>query len=99
MSHEQVQLYQGQKMPGSITEFSSGTRDYSRIDAVVLRWAKNSSGIESATWVVIEGTPTQGTPVAPHVTAGNMNTGDSQDDCLFALARIGYIRGRKCRVV
>ena len=69
-------------------EFSSGTRDYSRIDAVVLRWAKNSSGIESATWVVIEGTPTTGTPVAPHIAAGNMNTGDSQDDCLFALARI-----------
>lgn len=69
-------------------EVSNGTQGYSRIDAIVLRWTKTSSGIESATWVVIEGTPTTGTPTAPRVTAGDMNTGDTQDDCLFALATI-----------
>lgn len=69
-------------------EVSNGTQGYSRIDAIVLRWQKNSSGIESASWVVVEGTPTTGTPTAPHITAGDMNEGDTQDDCLFALATI-----------
>ena len=69
-------------------EVSNGTQGYSRIDAIVLRWSKNSSGIESASWVVVEGTPTTGTPTAPHITAGDMNEGDTQDDCLFALATI-----------
>jgi len=69
-------------------EVSNGTQGYSRIDAIVLRWQKNSSGIESASWVVVEGTPTTGTPAAPSITAGDMNEGDTQDDCLFALATI-----------
>lgn len=69
-------------------EVSNGTQGYSRIDAIVLRWTKNSSGIESAEWTVIEGTPTTGTPTAPQITEGDMNTGDTQDDCLFALAKI-----------
>lgn len=69
-------------------EVSNGTQGYSRIDAIVLRWTKNSSGIEAAEWVVIEGTPTTGTPTAPQITPGNMNEGDLQDDCLFALAKI-----------
>jgi len=38
--------------------------------------------------VVVEGTPTIGTPTAPTISAGNMNEGDTQDDCLFALATI-----------
>lgn len=67
---------------------SNGTGGYNRIDAIVLRWTKNSSGIESAEWVVIEGTPSEGTPTAPQITSGNMNEGDTQDDCLFALAKI-----------
>ena len=69
-------------------EVSNGTQGYSRIDAIVLRWQKNSSGIESASWVVVEGTPTTGTPTAPSITVGDMNEGDTQDDCLFALATI-----------
>ena len=69
-------------------EVSNGTQGYSRIDAIVLRWSKNSNGIESASWVVVEGTPTTGTPTAPSITAGDMNEGDTQDDCLFALATI-----------
>lgn len=69
-------------------EVSNGTQGYGRIDAIVLRWSKNSSGIESASWVVVEGTPTTGTPTAPSITAGDMNEGDTQDDCLFALATI-----------
>ena len=69
-------------------EVSNGTQGYSRIDAIVLRWSKNSSGIESASWVVVEGTPTEGTPTAPSITAGDMNEGATQDDCLFALATI-----------
>ena len=69
-------------------EVSNGTQGYNRIDAIVLRWQKNSSGIESASWVVVEGAPTTGTPTAPHIAAGNMNEGGTQDDCLFALATI-----------
>ena len=69
-------------------EVSNGTQGYNRIDAIVLRWTKNSSGIESAEWTVVEGTPTTGTPTAPTITAGDMNEGDMQDDCLFALATI-----------
>ena len=69
-------------------EVANGTQGYSRIDAVILRWTKNSSGIEAAEWIVVEGTPTTGTPTAPQITAGNMNEGDTQDDCLFALATI-----------
>lgn len=69
-------------------EVSNGTQGYNRIDAIVIRWTKNSSGIESAAWTVVEGTPTTGTPSAPAITAGDMNEGDTQDDCLFALATI-----------
>lgn len=69
-------------------EVSNGTQGYNRIDAIVLRWTKNSSGIESAAWTVVEGTPTTGTPTAPTISAGDMNEGDTQDDCLFALATI-----------
>lgn len=69
-------------------EVSNGTQGYNRIDAIVLRWTKNSSGIESAAWMVVEGTPTTGAPTAPTITAGDMNEGDTQDDCLFALATI-----------
>ena len=69
-------------------EVANGTQGYSRIDAVILRWTKNGSGIEAAEWIVVEGTPTTGTPTAPQITPGNMNEGDLQDDCLFALAKI-----------
>lgn len=53
----------------------SGSIGYNRTDLIVIEY-KNNAGVESATTVVIKGTPSEGTPVTPSVTAGNIIHGD-----------------------
>lgn len=62
---------------------ANGTQGMQRIDLVVNRYTRDeSSGVESNTWVVIQGTPNASTPVAPAYTEGNLQEGDLVDDCL-----------------
>lgn len=57
--------------PTSLT-IQSGTQGKKRNDLVVARYAKTSAGIESITPVVINGTPTTGTPADPATTANDL---------------------------
>lgn len=59
----------------------NGTQGMQRIDLVVCRYEKNSSGIESCEWVHIMGTPSASNPVAPSYTVGDLREGDMIDDC------------------
>ena len=61
----------------------NGNQNKTRIDVIALRYSKNSStGVESASLVVIKGTEvTAGsTPTAPSITSGNIYNGATQDD-------------------
>ena len=61
---------------------ATGTQGMQRIDLVVNRYTRDeSSGVESNTWVVIQGTPNASNPVAPAYTEGNLQEGDLVDDC------------------
>lgn len=61
---------------------ANGTQGMQRIDLVVNRYTRDeSSGVESNTWVVIQGTPNASNPVAPAYTEGNLQEGDLVDDC------------------
>ncbi len=61
---------------------ANGTQGRQRIDLVVNRYTRNeSSGAESNSWVVIQGTPAASNPVAPAYTEGNLQEGDLVDDC------------------
>lgn len=61
----------------------NGSQNKTRIDVIALRYSKNAStGVESASLVVIKGTEvTSGsTPTAPAVTSGNIYNGATVDD-------------------
>ena len=61
---------------------ANGTQGMQRIDLVVNRYTRDEpSGVESNTWVVIQGTPNASNPVAPAYTEGNLQEGDLVDDC------------------
>ena len=61
---------------------ANGTQGRQRIDLVVNRYTRNEpSGVESNTWVVIQGTPAASNPAAPAYTEGNLQEGDLVDDC------------------
>lgn len=69
---------------GSVDEvvYENGTQGTKRIDLIVARYTKDAeTDTESAEWVIIKGTETTGTPVAPDYTVGNMQNGDLVDDC------------------
>ena len=58
-------------------DIDNGTVDTSRIDVIAFRYEKNvNTGVETADIVVIKGTSTTNTPVAPSVTSGNIDDGD-----------------------
>lgn len=52
--------------------FDGGTASNNRIDLVVARYAKDSSGVETVSIVIIKGTPTTGTAVRPSSTANDL---------------------------
>lgn len=61
--------------------FNNGTQGENRIDLVTARYEKNAeTGVESVEWNVIQGTPTEGSAVAPTPTDGNIDDGDNIAD-------------------
>lgn len=85
--HSGVLFHHGHVMrvpPGTYdpVTYINGTQGMKRIDLVVARYTKDSSSKkESSEWVVIQGTPAASDPVVPEYTMGNMQDGDSVDDC------------------
>lgn len=62
-------------------EIANGEQGKKRIDLVVARYSIDTeTGEENLDLVVIEGTSTTGTPVAPSFTTGNIQAGDSPVD-------------------
>lgn len=69
--------------PGSYDEITinNGNQGENRIDLVAARYTKNpETSVESINWVVIQGTPTTGTPKVPSYTKGNIDSGDNTVD-------------------
>lgn len=58
----------------------NGTQGQKRIDLVVNRYTKDSSGVEKNAWVCIKGTPSSN-PSVPSYTKGDLQNGDATDDC------------------
>lgn len=63
---------------------TNGTQGEKRIDLIVCRWTVNEEQkIQGGDWVVIQGTPTTGTPAAPSHTDGDLDAGDLIADMPF----------------
>ena len=61
---------------------NNGNQGMQRKDLVVARYKYDSSrNIESAEWVVIQGTPAASNPVTPSGTSGDIQAGNSTVDC------------------
>lgn len=61
---------------------NNGNQGMQRKDLVVARYTYDSSrNIESAEWVVIQGTPAASNPVTPSGTSGDIQAGNSTVDC------------------
>lgn len=63
--------------------YDSGAQGLYRKDLIVARHTINGDGTETDAWVVLKGTPnaTESRAVRPDYTHGNMQDGDSVDDC------------------
>ena len=71
---------------------NNGNQGMQRKDLVVARYTYDSSqNIESAEWVVIQGTPAASNPVAPTGTDGDIQAGDSTVDCPFMVVNLNGI--------
>lgn len=71
---------------------NNGNQGMQRKDLVVARYTYDSSqNIESAEWVVIQGTPAARNPVAPTGTDGDIQAGDSTVDCPFMVVNLDGI--------
>lgn len=71
---------------------NNGNQGMQRKDLVVARYKYDSSqNIESAEWVVIQGTPAASNPVAPTGTDGDIQAGDSTVDCPFMIVNLNGI--------
>lgn len=63
---------------------ANGTQGEKRKDLIVCRWTVNEEQkVQSGDWVVIQGTPTTGTPAAPSYTTGDLDAGDLIADMPF----------------
>lgn len=63
---------------------ANGTQGEKRKDLIVCRWTVDEEQkVQSGDWVVIQGTPTTGTPAAPSHTAGDLDAGDLIADMPF----------------
>lgn len=61
---------------------ANGTQGMKRVDLVVARYERNpETEVEKTSWVVIQGEPSEGTPTVPDYVHGNMQDGDTIDDC------------------
>ncbi|MGN1165067.1 MAG: hypothetical protein ACI4S2_01400 [Lachnospiraceae bacterium] len=65
-------------------ELTNGSQGVKRIDLVVARYTRNDeTKIENSSWVLIQGTPDESSPVAPSYEAGDLQEGDLIDDCPY----------------
>ena len=63
---------------------ANGTQGEKRKDLIVCRWTVDEEQkVQSGDWVVIQGTPTTGTPAVPSYTAGDLDVGDLIADMPF----------------
>lgn len=63
---------------------ANGTQGEKRKDLIVCRWTVDEEQkVQSGDWVVIQGTPTTGTPAAPSHTDGDLDAGDLIADMPF----------------
>ena len=61
---------------------TNGSQGMKRIDLVVNRHTRNAeTEIENCEWKVIMGTPAASNPTVPAYTAGNLQNGDTVDEC------------------
>ena len=61
---------------------ANGTQGMKRVDLVVARYERNpETEVEKTSWVVIQEEPSEGTPTVPDYVHGNMQDGDTIDDC------------------
>ena len=61
---------------------TNGSQGMKRIDLIVNRHTRNSeTEIENCEWKVIMGTPAASNPIVPGYTAGNLQNGDTVDEC------------------
>ena len=61
---------------------TNGSQGMKRIDLIVNRHTRNAeTEIENCEWKVIMGTPAASNPTVPGYTAGNLQNGDTVDEC------------------
>lgn len=71
---------------------NNGNQGMQRKDLVVARYKyKSSQNIESAEWVVIQGTPSARNPAVPSGTSGDIQAGDTTVDCPFMIVNLDGI--------
>ena len=63
----------------TLTNGSQGTK---RIDLIVNRYTRNAeTEVENCSWKVIQGKPVASNPAVPAYTSGNLQNGDTVDEC------------------
>ena len=75
------------KGTGEDVSLVNGATGYNRIDLILLKYTY-TNGIETASFEVLTGTPTTGTPVAPTFTPGSILNGDATAYVRFATVTI-----------
>lgn len=61
---------------------TNGSQGMKRIDLIVNRYTRNAeTEVENCSWKVIMGTPAASNPTVPSYTKGNLQNGDTVDDC------------------
>lgn len=61
---------------------TNGSQGMKRIDLIVNRYTRNAeTEAENCSWKVIMGTPAASNPTVPSYTKGNLQNGDTVDDC------------------
>lgn len=72
------------KGSGESLAVDNGQTGYNRRDLITLNYAKDSNGIESASFAVVKGTATTGTAADPSVKVGSILAGDTSAVIPFA---------------
>lgn len=84
--HDGVVMHQGcagtiKKNTYDSVTITNGSQGVKRIDLLVLRYEKNQdTNIESLTWKVLQGTPSETDPAVPEYIEGDIQAGDSVAD-------------------
>ena len=61
---------------------TNGSQGMKRIDLIVNRYTRNAeTEVENCSWKVIQGKPVASNPAVPAYTSGNLQNGDTDDEC------------------